>query len=66
MADGVREKKDRIRLARFTPRRADFSNLQFADNYQGEESDIVVVSLCRYNTFKVIGFMGSVRLLPPR
>ncbi|KAI6040717.1 P-loop containing nucleoside triphosphate hydrolase protein [Pisolithus marmoratus] len=41
-----KKKKTRIRLATI-------------DNYQGEESDIVVASLCRSNSSNSIGFMGS-------
>ncbi|KAG6328788.1 hypothetical protein ID866_10301, partial [Astraeus odoratus] len=41
-----KNKKTRIRLATI-------------DNYQGEESDIVVASLCRSNTSNAIGFMDS-------
>ncbi|KAL4063837.1 P-loop containing nucleoside triphosphate hydrolase protein [Scleroderma citrinum] len=29
------------------------------DNYQGEESDIIVASLCRSNPLNIIGFMSS-------
>ncbi|KAI5994807.1 P-loop containing nucleoside triphosphate hydrolase protein [Pisolithus albus] len=41
-----KKKKTRIRLATI-------------DNYQGEESDIVVASLCRSNSSNSIGFMDS-------
>ncbi|KAL4079908.1 P-loop containing nucleoside triphosphate hydrolase protein [Scleroderma yunnanense] len=40
------KRKTRIRLATI-------------DNYQGEESDIVVASLCRSNSTNTIGFMSS-------
>ena len=34
-------------------------NIAVIDNYQGEESDIVVASLTRSNKFNAIGFMDS-------
>ncbi|KAI6101488.1 P-loop containing nucleoside triphosphate hydrolase protein [Pisolithus croceorrhizus] len=47
LTDGnSKKKKTRIRLATI-------------DNYQGEESDIVVASLCRSNSSNSIGFMDS-------
>ncbi|KAI6157079.1 P-loop containing nucleoside triphosphate hydrolase protein [Pisolithus tinctorius] len=46
MDANAQKKKTRIRLATI-------------DNYQGEESDIVVASLCRSNTSNSIGFMDS-------
>jgi hypothetical protein len=55
--------KKKIRLATiggsFSPARGVLYTKRFIDNYQGEESDIVIASLTRSNPNHDIGFMSS-------